>query len=307
MSTFAAEQSGHVKLLPEAILALDWLRIVDLLRGLVVEVGCELGGSQVLLDGSVVFGMLERPKTPHTSRVVVKLTGWNKWGVGPEEVELFAQEVRTVREARGVLVAPAGFSPAAQTTAKQLQIEAVDAVALCAALTRLNPERRDFLWTLATSGDAWTPSCPFCLKKLLRNEVRNEDHVPPEDERVFDGNAIVADLIYCKRLVVARGSEVQFLVQARANVMEVAGEVYGDLLCDGPLILRPTAVVHGRVAARAMQVEEGAQLLATTSVLKGKYPPVTRTQVSWQWRCKGSPSAEGCAAVVFEPHDLQAD
>lgn len=298
----AAGQSALIELSPESVMALDWLRLADLLRSMVVEVGCELGGSQVSIDGSVLFGMVERPKPPQANRVMVKLTGWNHWGVGPDEVESFAHEVRTVSGARGVLVAPAGFSPMARATTQHLNIEAVDAAGLCAALMRLNPERRDFLWKMAVSGDATVPSCPICLRKMAMNEVRSEDRLLQEEERVFDCNAIVADLIYCKRLVVVQGCEVQFLQQVRADAVDVAGEVHGDLLCDGPLILRPTAVVHGRVAARAMQVEDGAQLLATTTVLQGKYPPVTQTQVTWQWRCQVAENAGGCAGVIFEPH-----
>jgi len=296
-----------MELLPESILALDWLRIADLIRGLVVEVGCELGGSQVGLDGAVVFGMVERPQTPQAQRVVVKMVGWNSWGVGPEQVEQFAGEVRNARDTRGILVAPAGFSPAALATAKRLRVEMVDAQSLCEALQRLARERRDFLWKVATSGEPRSPTCPVCLKKLVKKEVRCEEFLLPEDDRVFDTDAIVADLVYCKRLLVARDCEVQFLQQVRTNAVEVAGVVHGDLICDGPLVLRPTAVVHGRVAARSVQVEDGAQLLATTTVLRGNYPPVKRTQVSWQWRCLEAKKATACAGVVFEPHDPSGD
>jgi len=34
-------------LMAEKIVALDWARLADLMRGLVVEAGCELAGTQV--------------------------------------------------------------------------------------------------------------------------------------------------------------------------------------------------------------------------------------------------------------------
>lgn len=291
-------------LTPEGIAALDWLRLADLVRGLVVEVGCELGGSQVGMDGSVVFGMVEKPGSDQAQRVVVKLVGWNRWGVGPEEVEHFAEEVRGAREARGILVAPAGFSPTAKMLARQLKIEAVDAVGVWSALQRLQQDRRHFLWQIASGGDAWSPSCPVCLRKLVKQAVQSVFEPVCEVERVFAADAIVADMVYCEKLMVARDVAVQFLQQVRANRVEIAGEVTGDLLCDGPLVLRPSAVLHGRVAARAVQVEDGAQLLASTTVLRGGYKPVPSTQVTtWQWRCGHGRADNGCGQVVFEPHE----
>jgi cytoskeletal protein CcmA (bactofilin family) len=298
---------GGVALRPELIGALDWLRLADLMRGLVVEVGCELGGSQVGMDGAVVFGMVERPQTGRSQRVVVKLVGWNQWGAGPEEVEAFASEVRGARDARGVLLAPAGFSPAALAVAKQLRVEVVDATLMWAALHRLKEERREFLWQVATSGDPWTPSCPVCFKKLVKQEVRVEDQLMLEEERRFDGNAIVADLVNCKRLIVEPDCEVQFLQPVRATSALVAGEVHGDLLCDGLLVLRPCGVLHGRVVARSMRIEDGAQMLAETTILRGDCPPEMRTQVTWQWRCLGGRDSEGCAQVDFEPHETGGD
>lgn len=284
----------------EKIVALDWARLADLVRGLVVEVGCELAGTQVHPDAAVVFGMVEHPGTQWMKRVLVKLTAWNEWGAQPELVERFAMEVRAARDARGILVAPAGFSPGAKEAAARLRIEMVDGVALMEALRRLPTERREFLWNVATLGDAWTPSCPMCLGKLTPVQGNSTELVQPEEERLLFKDTIVADSVYCRRLRVVRGIEVQFLQQARALEMDIEGTVHGDLICEGMLYLRPTAVVHGAVAAKGMAVEDGAQLLADVTVLKTALEPLVRINVSWQWRCLSGEAV--CKGVALEPH-----
>ena len=85
-------------------------------------------------DGAVLFGMIEEPKSAKARRAMVKIAPWNEWGATPETVQRFAQEVSTARNTRGILIAPAGFSPAALRMAQELRIEAVDAVGLDAAV-----------------------------------------------------------------------------------------------------------------------------------------------------------------------------
>jgi len=292
-------------LIAERVVALDWARLADLMRGLVVEAGCELAGTQVQPDASVVFGMIEHPGTEWTKRVLVKLVAWNEWGAQAEQVEAFATEVRAARDARGILVAPAGFSPGAREAAGRHRIEMVDGVALTEALGRLPEGKREFLWGVATSGDAWTPSCPMCLGKLAPVQSHAMETVEAEEERMMFKDAIVADSVYCRRLRVVRGIEVQFLQQVRAMEMDIEGTVHGDLVCEGMLYLRPTAVVHGAVAAKGMKVEDGAQLLADVTVLRTALAPLVRTSVTWQWRCLSGEAV--CAGVALEPHALSQD
>lgn len=287
----------------ERVMALDWAKLADLMRGLVVEVGCELAGTQVQPEGSVVFGMVEHPGTEWARRVLVKLAAWNEWEAQAEQVEVFASEVRATREARGILVAPAGFSTGAKEAAARHHIEMVDGVALTEALGRLPEIKRDHLWGLATSGDAWTPSCPMCLGKLTPVQSRTSEAVEAQEERLIFKDAIVADSVYCRRLRVVKGIEVQFLQSVRAMEMDIEGTVHGDLVCEGMLYLRLTAVVHGAVAAKGMKVEDGAQLLADVTVLQSALAPLVRTHVTWQWRCLSGETM--CAGVAFEPHSLR--
>ena len=130
---FALRRSGGVDRLggwsAELIACLDWARLSELARAIATQAGCELSGSRIMPDGAVLFGMIEEPRSVKARRAIVKTTPWNEWGATPETVQRFAQEVRTARDTRGILIAPAGFSPAALSTAQELRIEAVDAVA----------------------------------------------------------------------------------------------------------------------------------------------------------------------------------
>jgi hypothetical protein len=287
----------------EGIQALDWLRLVDLLRGVASEWGWELAGSKVQVDGSVIFGMLEGVAGGTQRRVLVKVLSWNHWGADQEQVAHFAAEVRTVAGARGILVAPAGFSLLAEQLARQLHVEMVDAVSLHAALQKLPPERVQFLWSLATAGDAWTPTCPVCMSKLRREQVRRETELVQEEERILAADALIAEEVYCRRLWVGPGCEVQFLLPVRAVEAEILGRVHGDLVCDGVVRLGPEGMLQGSVAARGLQAEDGAEVLATLTVLQGPPPPPVRVEVLWQWRCRNSGGRDGCAQVAFEPHE----
>ena len=148
---------------PELIASLDWLRLAELARAIASNAGCELGGSRVFEDGSVLFAMFEEPKSAQPRRVLVKLLAWNDWCATPQMVETFAQDVRSTRDARGVLIAPGGFTPAASHAAAEHHIEPVDAARLCGTLKSMAEERSDFFHVITTAGDFSAPTCPGML------------------------------------------------------------------------------------------------------------------------------------------------
>lgn len=283
----------------ELIAGLDWVRLSELARALAAEAGCELAGSRAMADGSVLFGMIEQPKSAHPSRALVKLTPWNEWGATSGTVERFAKEVATAKDARGILIAPAGFNTAALHAAQQHRIEAVDAAALNAALMALPPDRRDFLFVTITAGDAITPTCPLCQQKL-----RREDQSPlPLPSRVIEASGIVADAVLCERLEVAPDCEVTFLSEVRTRSFVNSGQVKGDFICHGAVTLEPGATLSGTVAARSLDVRKGAELLGQFRILEGDLEPLVRQTQRWQWRCAGESGRAACCNIAFEPHD----
>ena len=283
----------------EVITALDWMRLAELARALAAEAGCELAGSRAMADGSVLFGMIEQPRSPKPQRALVKLAPWNDWGANTGTVERFAQEVATARDTRGILIAPAGFSTSAHHAAQQHRIEAVDASALFQAVQALPADRRDFLFVVTTAGDATTPSCPLCQQKLRRAEQPVES-LP---SRTIDSSGIIAEPVVCDQLCVNAGCEATFLQEVRSRSIQVAGHVNGDFICHGPVILEPGATLSGSVAARSLIVRDGGALLGQFRILEGDLEPLVPQTVRWQWRCAASTGRAGCPKIAFEPHD----
>ncbi|MDZ4405116.1 polymer-forming cytoskeletal protein [Prosthecobacter sp.] len=299
---FSLRQSGGVDRLggwsPELLASLDWARLSELARAIAAEAGCELARSCVMPDGAVLFGMIEQPKSSKPRRAMVKIAPWNEWGATPETVQRFAQEVRTARDTRGVLIAPAGFSPAALRMAQELRIEAVDAAGLEAAVRALPGNKSDFLFVVTTAGDFSTPSCPVCTKKLRRIEQETLE-LP---SRTIDMDGLIADFVVCDRLEVAAGCEVTFLQEVRARTITISGHASGDFVCEGPVMLEAGGTLSGTVAARSLVVRDGGELLGQFRILEGKLGSFVKPSVRWHWRCAGTEGRHECAGVIFEPH-----
>jgi len=285
---------------PELIAALDWMRVAELARAIARHNGCELAGSRVLEDASVVFAMLERPTTAHPQRALVKIAAWNEWGATPESVRRFSSEVATAKNTRGILIAPGGFSPAALLAAQAARIEAVDAAALHAVLMRLPAERSDFFFTIATAGDCRRPSCPVCLRKLERSG--EDDAAAQDDHRTIRAEGLVADPVECGTLSVPAGAEVTFLYEVRARRVHIAGHAQGDFACEGTVIIEPGGILTGTVTARAVEVREGGELRGQFRILEGALRPFPRPARVWHWRCANPAGKPACAGVRFDPH-----
>lgn len=288
----------------EMLVGLDWLRMGELLRAVAVNAGCELGPSRVQPDGTIEFAMLETPHERTPRRALVKLAAWNQWGATPETVLAFAQGVKRIREnCRGVLVAPDGFSAAAQTTAAEHHIEAVDAAKLLTALQALRPEQSDFFFTITTGGEYSIPSCPICLKKLSRIEQPGTRSMRVMSaEMVYQSSTVVPETVVCERLEVLRGCEVTFLHEVRAREISIAGHASGDFVCEGALTLEPGASLSGTVAARSFNVRHGAEMLGQMRIIEGALNALTVPAVSWFWRCQNGSGNPLCNTVMFEPH-----
>lgn len=286
---------------PELISSLDWLRLAELVRAIATHAGCELAGSRVLPDGALVFGMIELPTTAHPQRALVKLSGWNEWGATPESVNRFVQEVRTAKNTRGILVAPAGFSPAAVMAAQEHRIEMVDAASLCAVLESLPPERSDFFFTIATAGVYTRPTCPVCLAKLTR--VGSNEHDPTPAIRVISAKGLFAEHITCDLLDIAPDAEVEFLYPVQTRAMRVCGQAMGDFSCEGTVTIEAGGSLDGRIAARSLNVQEGGELRGQFRILEGSsLNPFVNKPEHWQWYCQNPAGKPECAKVLFAPH-----
>lgn len=300
-STNGEEEELPVGWSPELIASLDWLRIAELARAIASNAGCELGGSRVYENGSVLFAMFEEPRSASPRRALVKLVAWNDWSATPQMVETFAEEVRSARNARGVLIAPGGFTPAASHAAAEHHIEPVDAARLCSTLKSLPEERSDFFHVITTAGEFSTPTCPVCLKKMtLDQESRPSETQRVHSEFIFQASAIVAEPVICKRLEVLPNVEVQFLHEVRAQEIVIHGHVTGDFVCEGQVTLGSGATLNGTVAARAVDVRDGGELLGRARILEGPLQPIVLMRHRSFWRCQNPLGKPNCARVQFE-------
>lgn len=290
---------------PEAVAALDWYRLAELLRAIAVNAGCQLGPSRVNPDGSVQFAMLGVPDAADPQRSLVKLSAWNQWGATPDSVSQFAWEVRRIRErTHGILVAPGGATPAAETRASELGIEIVDVTKLCRTLHSLHPEQANFFHELTLNGDFSTPTCPVCLHKLTKVQQTAASGVMRRPaELTYQVSTVVPEPVDCDRLEVMGGCEVTFLqeVRARSEVV-VYGHVSGDFICLGSLTLMPGSSLTGTVAAKGFDVRDGASFQGQSRIIDSVRDPITLLQPTWFWRCQNPAGTNECRSVVFEPH-----
>jgi len=286
---------------PELLAGLDWLRLAELVRSLATHAGCELAGSRVLPDGALLFGMIERPTTAHPQRALVKLSGWNEWGATPESVARFAQEVRTAKNTRGILIAPAGFSPAALLTAQEHRIETVDAPTLCTVLETLPAERSDLFYTIATAGACTYPTCPLCLAKLQRTDTDADNRASAI--RVIRERGLYAEHITCDLLDIMPGAEVEFLYPVQARAIRICGHATGDFSCEGTVTIQAGGTLDGRIAARALNVQEGGELRGQFRILEGSsLTPFVSKPDRWHWSCQNPHGKTECRQIMFDPH-----
>jgi hypothetical protein len=287
----------------ELITQLDWLRLAELARAIVADAGCELGGSRVCADGSVLFAMFEEPKSISPRRALVKIVPWNEWGASPSTVERFAIEVHNTRNARGILIAPGGFTPAALHAAQEHHIETVDAWRIYNRLKTMALEDSDFFHVITTAGDFSAPTCPICLQKMTQHPVTSVQlHQPLTSECVYQASAIVAEPIDCRRIEIMPNVEVQFLHEVRAREIVIHGHATGDFVCHGQLTLGPRATLFGTVAARSVDVKEGGELLGQARILEGDLPSAAGLKPRWNWRCRNLAGNPQCIQVVFDSH-----
>lgn len=287
----------------ELLVELDWKRLVELVRALVVFAGFEPGGTRVEEDGAAEFEM-QAKASGGSPRMRVRCAPWNRWMATGACVEAFGAGLRSHPGMRGVYVAPGGFSPSALVEAQRAGVELVDAVKLAARLNELPQGHSQVFYDNTTAGTACVPTCPVCMRPLTRFE---EERPSSQSCRglpdvTYQTSDIVASPVAARRLEVSGNCEVHFLREVQAQEVVVSGVAVGDFVCDGSLVLNPGGVLCGHVAARSVLVRSGGELRGETCILRG--PPESQEMTSrfWTWRCLALPHTAACGPVAFLPH-----
>jgi Polymer-forming cytoskeletal/Restriction endonuclease len=284
---------------PALVVALDWRLLLELVREVLTHHGYELIGTRTLMDAAVVQAMVEHPGTAQARRVLIQSASWNEWAGSSEALSRFCQELNAVAGARGLYIAPAGFTDSARLLAQEKSLELVDAQQLSAALQSLPPPVSQRLLAKAFHPQARTPSCPLCLEKMQRVP---KHHSSLEEDLSLSSSGLVAEPMLARCLHVAEGAEITFLQPVFAKEMRISGCVTGDFTCDGPLRLLPGGELHGQVAARSMDVAEGASLHGSFRPLAGNLQPPTSEDQPWHWLCSQRAQRPPCQPLCFQPH-----
>ncbi|OAI58120.1 hypothetical protein AYO49_01300 [Verrucomicrobiaceae bacterium SCGC AG-212-N21] len=74
--------------------------------------------------------------------------------------------------------------------------------------------------------------------------------------------------VRCRRLVVEKGSDIQFHNVVHAEEVEIQARVVGNLQCSGRVVIGPLGLIHGDVTARAVSIEPGGQLDGAMNILR---------------------------------------
>jgi cytoskeletal protein CcmA (bactofilin family) len=301
----ATTQAKDSRWTADLISGMDWKRIAELARALASASGFVIGKTKVPTSGAAEFVMQQAQDS--NARSLVRLAPWNRWMASSDCMRDFVEAVgRESGGTHGIYIAPGGFAETAVLVAKHHGIEMVDAWGLASRLNDLPQDYRDFFFATGMSGDLHTPSCPVCLHPLtlVTGAVESAGDVDQMPELTFKGHVIVGDLVRARRVEVQPSSEVQFLHEVRARDVVVRGIAMGDFHCHGSLVLHPGATLYGRVAARSVDVRDGAELVGETTILQelpSASEPESQPQVSL-WRCKNPEAKPRCFAVAFSPH-----
>jgi cytoskeletal protein CcmA (bactofilin family) len=74
--------------------------------------------------------------------------------------------------------------------------------------------------------------------------------------------------VRCRRLVVEKGSDIQFHNTVYADEVELQARVTGNVHCSGRVVIGPLGLIHGDVTARAVSIEPGGQLDGAMNILR---------------------------------------
>lgn len=93
---------------------------------------------------------------------------------------------------------------------------------------------------------------------LVAHDTRIEGNFVTADHTRIDG-AVKGDVKCEKKLVTGETSELEGKIWAADAVF--MGKITGEIVVSGSVQLTSTAVIKGKLSARTLSVEEGAQLL----------------------------------------------
>lgn len=85
-------------------------------------------------------------------------------------------------------------------------------------------------------------------------------------DAVFRRGGLVRGHLYCRKLIVEKGAEVEFPDGAKAEHAEIHGRIVGDLVCGGLARVHRSGSVSGDLVAASIEIRDGGRVEGETRV-----------------------------------------
>lgn len=89
-------------------------------------------------------------------------------------------------------------------------------------------------------------------------------------DAIFKTSGTIVGEVHCKKFIVEKGSDIEFLNEVRADEIEIAAPVKGHFYSKGPLIISATGAVDGSVTGRSISIEPGGELNGSMNIVRAQ-------------------------------------
>jgi cytoskeletal protein CcmA (bactofilin family) len=108
---------------------------------------------------------------------------------------------------------------------------------------------------VAAKGDL-SSSNVICQAALIEGKLRGDLHCTGTVTINYSGK--IPGRVSANHVVVERKSEVQFFRRVRTKSIEIRGQMTGEIIAEGVVVIHRNASLDGNVTAKAISVEKGA-------------------------------------------------
>ncbi len=283
----------------DLLLRLDWKRLYELTRAVIWTAGFKVKSAFTFADAAVDFVVSDSRSGRQIDVALVHSTPWNAIDVDAKHVRRFLRHLSLQREiTRGIYITPGTFTPEAHAQALGFDVELVNGTEYLEVVARLPPSESEYLLKVATAGDFDVPSCPICHNKMVSHDTR----IPALWRRLpnvtFRNSGIVSEDLCCDTLTIEEGVEVQFLRLVRCNSAIIKGGATGNITSKGTIKIDFRGSLSGLVAAKSLDVAEGAIFDGKVTVLDDPaLEPLETVSERRAWICP----SESCRSGIFRP------
>lgn len=87
-------------------------------------------------------------------------------------------------------------------------------------------------------------------------------------DAIFKTSGTILGEVRCRKFIVEKGSEIEFLNEVHADEIEIGANVKGNFYSKGPLIITASGAVDGSVTGRSISIEPGGELNGSMNIVR---------------------------------------